>query len=591
MSLPSRRRWSATPAAVAVVLLGAALVATPAQADTSRPSPSAEANRSQSAAEANRSQSAAEANRSQSAAEANRSQSAAQANRPQAAQDGPVLKFTVARNEVGLPQPAESDPPQISWGVPGDPDGGTAKDVVVKIDVSGISAFADVRGPSGCPDDVCAWPVRDIAPDDWAGGLIEMSAKPGAALGTTGTARVYATSSNAKVIDTTVKVTVGAVNLGVSRLPQTDTAEPGSTLDAPITVANTGSLTAQGVELRIGTSHELGFAQRFSNCVYGTTDLPSGNGRTLPEAVCRISTPVEPGKRYRLSTSVGFDVKKTALFEFVDYRVTPLAATVPTSAKSGNGSGPELALVPDGAAPPNESLTDWWRWIVNAVNTADLDVTGDTVTADPGDTVTLAAKIRNDGPASVDLITTDGQISLLVNIPKGTTAVKVPERCRLSNGDGMGEPDPDAPAYLCWIGSPFPVGKVATLPFVLKVDEDAPATTRGVVRHISEWGDELTFDTNKANNQAFFTVNVTDAAGTGGSTGGSGGNKPETQTVANAQPNATAGTTGAAGGGSGALAQTGSSGTSVIAWASAAVLAAGGALLVITRKRGTRTAD
>ncbi|WP_326611253.1 LPXTG cell wall anchor domain-containing protein [Streptomyces scopuliridis] len=588
MSLPSRRRWSATPAAVAVVLLGAALVGTPAQADPSRPQPVAQANGPQPAAEANGPQPAAEANGPQPAAEANRPQPAAQADRPQAAQDGPVLKFTVARNEVGLPQPAESDPPQISWGVPGDPDGGTAKDVVVKIDVSGISAFADVRGPSGCPDDVCAWPVRDIAPDDWAGGLIEMSAKPGAALGTTGTARVYATSSNAKVIDTTVKVTVGAVNLVVSRLPQTDTAEPGSTLDAPITVANTGSLTAQGVELRIGTSHELGFAQRFSNCVYGTTDLPSGNGRTLPEAVCRISTPVEPGKRYRLSTAVGFDVKKTALFEFVDYRVTPLAATVPTSAKSGNGSGPELALVPDGAAPPSGSLTEWWRWIVNAVNTADLDVTGDTVTADPGDTVTLAAKIRNDGPASVDLITTDGQISLLVNIPKGTRAVKVPERCRLWNGDGTGEPDPDAPAYLCWIGSPFPVGKVATLPFVLKVDEDAPATTRGVVRHMSEWGAELTFDTNKANNQAFFTVNVTDAAGTGGSTGGSaggsGGNKPQTQSVANAQPNATAG------GGTGALAQTGSSGTSAIAWASAAVLAAGGALVVITRRRGTRTA-
>ncbi|MFE2844504.1 LPXTG cell wall anchor domain-containing protein [Streptomyces scopuliridis] len=566
MSLPNRRRWSATPAAVAVVLLGAVLVGTPAQADPSRPS--------------------------QPAAEANQPPPAAQANRPQAAQaDRPVLKFHVVRNEVGLPQPAESDPPQISWGVPGDPDGGTAKDVVVKIDVSGISAFTDVRGAGGCPDDVCAWPVTDIAPDGWAGGVLDMSAKPGAALGTTGTARVYATSSNATVIDTTVKVTVGAVALVVSRLPQTDTAEPGSTLDAPITVANNGSLTAEGVELRLDTSHELGFAQRFSNCVYGTTDLPSGNGRTLPEAVCRISTPVEPGKRYRLSTSVGFDVKKTALFEFVDYRVTPLAATVPTSAKSGNGSGPVLALVPDGGAPPSGSLTDWWRWIVNAANTADLDVTGDTVTADPGDTVTLAAEIRNDGPASVDLITTDGQLSLLVDIPKGTTAVKVPERCRLWKGDGTSEPDPDAPAYICWIGSPFPVGKVATLPFVLKVGKDAPATTRGVVRHMSEYGAELTYDTNKANNKAFFTVHVTDAAGTGGSTGGSaggsGGNQPQTQTITTAQSNGTAGTTG---GGTGALAQTGSGGTSAIAWASAAALAAGGALLVITRRRRTRTA-
>ncbi|RYJ30628.1 hypothetical protein CU044_0971 [Streptomyces sp. L-9-10] len=578
----SQRRWPAAPAAVAAVLLGAVLVGTPAQADPARASRPAQADGSQPA----------KAEGSQAAK--------ADGSKPDKAA-GPVLKFHVVQNEVGLPQPAESDPPLINWGVPGDPDGGTAKDVVVKIDVSGISAFTEVRGPSGCPDDVCAWPVTDIAPDGYSGGLLEMSAKPGAALGTTGTARVYATSTNATVIDTTVKVTVGAVALVVSRLPDTETAEPGSTLDAPITVANTGSLTAQGVELRLGTSHELGFAQRFSNCVYGTTDPPSGAGRPLPEAVCRISTPVEPGKRYRLSTSVGFDVKKTALFEFVDFEATPLAATVPTSAKnaksgSGSGAGPVLALVPDGSAPPSESLTDRWRWIVNAANTADLDVTGDTVTADPGDTVTLAAKIRNDGPASVDLITADGQISLLVEIPKGTTVVKMPERCRVWKGDGGSDPDPDVPAYLCRIGSPFPVGKVATVPFVLKVGEDAPATTRGVVRHMSEWGAELAYDTNKANNKAFFTVQVTDAAGTGGSTGGSeggsaggsGGNQPQPQTIA--PPTATAGTTGAAGttGGTGALARTGSGGMSAIAWASATVLAAGGALVVVARRAARR---
>ncbi|MEV6425533.1 LPXTG cell wall anchor domain-containing protein [Streptomyces sp. NPDC051662] len=571
MSLPSRRRWSATRAAVAVVLLGAALVGTPAQADPSRSSTPA-----------------AGTDGPKTATQSDRSGTVAQADRP-------VLKFHVAQNEVGLPQPAESDPPQISWGVPGDPDGGTAKDVVVKIDVSGISAFTDILG-SGCPGDVCARPVGDIAPDGFEGGLIEMRAKPGAALGTTGTARVYATSSNATVIGTTVKVTVGAVALVVSRFPDTDTAVPGSTLDAPITVANTGSLTAQGVELRLGTSHELGFAQRFSNCVYGTTDPPSGNGRQLPEAVCRIGTPVEPGKRYRLSTPVGFDVKKTALFEFLDYQVTPLGASVPTNAKSGDGSGPVLGLVPDGSAPPGGSLTDRSRWIVNVVNTADLDVTGDTVTADPGDTVTLAAKIRNDGPASVDLITTDGQISLLVEIPKGTTVVKMPERCRLWKGDGTVDPDPDAPAYLCWIGSPFPVGKVATLPFVLKVGADAPETTRGVVRHMSEWGAELTFDTNKANNKAFFTVRVTDGGGDdGGSAGGSGGNQPVPQTTATAtaQPHTTAGTTGAAGttgGGTGVLAQTGGGGTPAIALAGAGVLAAGAALLVVARRRTARTA-
>ncbi|MFE4368638.1 hypothetical protein ACFRMN_10390 [Streptomyces sp. NPDC056835] len=562
MSLPSRRRWSTAPTAVAVVLLGAVLIGTPAQADPSRSSPPP----------------------------------GTSGPGPVAKADRPVLKFHVARNEVGLPQPAESDPPQISWGLPGDPGGGTAKDVVVKIDVSGISAFTEILG-SGCPGDVCARPVGDIAPDGFEGGLIELRAKPGAALGTTGTARVYATSSNATVIDTTVKVTVGAVNLALNTIPRVEGAEPGSAIDAPITVANTGSLTAQGVELRLAKTYGLGFAQRFSNCTYGTTeDLPAREGKPLDEEVCRISTPVEPGKRYRLSTPLGIDVRKTALFELVDYTVTPLAATVPTTAKSEGG--PVLALVPDGIATPDPAGADRVQWIIDAANTADLDVTGDTVTADPGDTVTLAAKIRNDGPASFDLRTSDAQIGLLVNIPKGTKAVKVPERCRPWSGYGMGEPALGAPVYLCAIGSPFPAGKAATLPFALKVGADASGTTSGVVRHMSVWGAELTFDANKANDKASFTVRVTDAGGTGGSAGGSGGNQPEPQTTttASAQPNATAGTTGTAGtsgtsaGGTGALAQTGNGVTSAIAWASAVALAAGCALLVITRGRRTRTA-
>lgn len=553
MSSHSRRRWSAAPTALAVALLGAVLVGAPAQASPSEP---------------------------------------ARADAPGTlgAQDGPVLNLTVTRDEVGLPQPADkTDPPQISWGLAGDADGGTAKDVVVRIDVSGISSFADVDGVV-CPGDVCAWPARDIAPDGFAGGILDMNAKPDAPLGTTGMARLYATSSNANVVETTVKVTVGAVGLVVNKIPRTDTAEPGTPLDAPITIANTGSLTAQGVELRLATTQGLGFAQRFANCTYGTTDdIAAAFGRTLDDAVCRISTPVEPGKRYRLSTSVGIDVKKTALFEFLDYRATPLAVAVPTTAGSGSGrsggsggsdgSGPVLALVPDGGAPPSAAATDHELWIINAANTADLAVTGDTATADPGDSVTLTAKVRNDGPASFDLLTSDDRIGLLVDIPQGTTAVKVPEHCGPWTGGGMGEPELGAPQYLCAIGSPFQVGEVATLPFTVTVGKDASATTSGDVRHMSVNGGELAFDTNKANDTAQFTVRVKDAVGAGGSAGPAG-NQPQTQTTA--RPHAAAATTGT-------LAETGTSGTPTIAWAGTAALAAGGTLLAATRRRGTRT--
>ncbi|MFE2937924.1 hypothetical protein ACFXKG_02450 [Streptomyces sp. NPDC059255] len=552
MSFPGRHRRFAALTAIAVALLGVGLGGAPAQAEPSGGS---------------------------------------------AAQYGPELNFTVSRDKIGVPQPLvyPGDPAQISWGLPGDPDGGTAKDVVVTIDVSGISAFADVRGVS-CRENLCSWPVRDIEADGFAGGLLEVLAKPDAPLRTTGTARLTATSSNATIAPLTVQVTVGTIELVVNRLPQKDGAEPGTSLAAPITVANMGSLTSPGVELKLTTTQGLGFAPRFANCAYGTTDNPPyGHGRTLESAVCRIGTPVEPGKRYRLSAPVGLDVKGTALFEFLDYRVKPPADAVRTAAdprdggSQGSGPGgeaPVLTLVPDGEAPAPGTVTEQGMWMINAANTADLAVTGDSAEAGPGTEVTLTAKLRNDGPATFDLLTSDDQIGLLVDIPKGTTAVKVPERCRPWNGLGTDDPRPGAPQYMCAFRSPFAVGQAVDLPFTLRVAEDAPATTRATMRTMSVNGVELAFDTHQANNSAQFTVRVKKGAGNGGTPGpdgadGGNGNQPSTQTIS--APRTSPDT-------SGMLAATGNSGAAAVAWVSGTAIVMGTALLAATRGPGRRTA-
>ncbi|MFE3826970.1 hypothetical protein [Streptomyces sp. NPDC059092] len=514
-----------------------------------------------------------------------------------AAQHGPELNFTVTRDKIGVPQPLvyPGDPAQIGWGLPGDPDGGTARDVVVTIDVSGISAFADVSG-FGCSGNLCSWPVRDIEADGFSGGFLELMAKPDAPLGTTGTARLTATSSNATIAPLTVQVTIGTMELVVNRLPQKNGAQPGTSLQAPFTVANMGSLPAPGVELKLTTTQGLDFAPRFANCAYGTTDdFPYGHGRTLDSAVCRVDTPVEPGKRYRLSAPVGLDVKGTALFEFLDYRVKPLARAVPTAGDPrGGGSrnpgpndgAPVLTLVPDGEAPPPGTVTEQAMWMINAANTADLAVTGDSAEAGPGTEVTLTAKLRNDGPATFDLLTSDDQIGLLVDIPEGTSAVRVPERCRPWNGLGTDDPRPGAPQYLCAFYSKFAVGQAVDLPFTLRVTQDAPGTTRATMRTMSVNGVELAFDTHKANNTAQFTVRVKNGGGNGpapGADGAAGGNsnQPHTQTIS--APRTAPDTPGM-------LAATGNSGVAAIAWGSGTALVAGAALLATTRGRGRRTA-
>ncbi|MGW1469079.1 hypothetical protein ACWCPT_32625 [Streptomyces sp. NPDC002308] len=507
------------------------------------------------------------------------------------AETGPALTLLANHSEVGLPQPADrGDSSQIGWGMEGEAGGSTAEDVVVKVDVSGISGFADVTGLP-CVDDICSWPSRDIAPGESTGGIVDVNAKPGAALGTTGTARLFATSSNASITEATVKVTVGAVDLGIARIPDTENAAPGSTLTAPITVSNSGSLTTDAVNLSLAATPGLGFAQKFSNCTYGTsTEIPSAHGHELDTAVCRITTPVEPGKAYRLSSQFGIEVGPTALYEFVDYQIEAASTSVPEAAAS---DGPVLGLVENGTPPVVR--TDHAQWQIDADNTADIELTGSTANATPGDETVLTAKVRNNGPATFNLLSSDAQIGVRIEIPKGTTAVKIPSECGVWTGGGTGEPTPGAPEYMCEVESPFTVGETLELPFTVRVGQDAPATTSGDATVTTVWGGELDADTDKANNTAKITLTTTAATATPGTAGPSSDVDADgTAAPAPASSDGPVRTGTAASGSSnasGALASTGSGATPAIAAAGALALLAGGAVVLVALRRRTRTGE
>ncbi|WEH42463.1 hypothetical protein [Streptomyces sp. AM 2-1-1] len=505
------------------------------------------------------------------------------------AEDAPTLKLSVARSEVGLPLPPyPEDSQQISWGVENTAADVAAEDVVVSFDISGVSAFADFD--STCVDDLCAWDPKEIVPGDEARGLLDLDAKPDAALGATGTVRFFVTSSNAAPAEMTVKVTVGALGLGVTRIPDLKGAEPGSTLDAPIAVYNAGSLTADGVDLTLAATPGLDFAQQFANCTYEqTTGVPSSGGQPLAGAVCHLATPVAPGKRYRLSTPVGVTVKSTALYEFVDYRVAAATASAPADPSGGQ----VLGLVEDGSAP--KPANDHAAWQIEADNTADTVLTGATADATPGHEAVLAAKVRNDGPAVFNLLNSDAQVGVLVEIPEGTTAVKIPPKCGVWTGGGTNGSEPGAPAYMCAVESPFTVGETVTFPFTVKVEQGAPATTSGELTVGTVWGSELDADAHRANNTARFTVRTTSSAD------GAAPTPTPTATASDADPDAgKAGGratsvqtgTGAPAAGpttSGTMAATGSGATPAIAAAGALALVAGGGVAFLARRRRTRT--
>jgi len=499
------------------------------------------------------------------------------------ADGGPVLQMTAASAQVGLAVPPDGDG-QVSWGL--DTQGNTIHDLKVTVDITGISSFVDTPDDY-CVDGLCTWHFDEVG-EHGTGSLVDISPKAGAKLGSTGTAVISGTASDATIKPFDVQVTVGQVGLVVNGIPKVDDAKPGSTITAPVTLANTGSLVSATTDYTFTVSPGLKFAQHFSNCDYGTTDKEVESvGVTLQNAVCHFTTPVEPGKKYQLSTPLQLKVAKSALYEFLDYAPKSTSSTVPNTVR-GNAAG-ALSLVPDGDAPHSGSQHS--QWIVNAVNTADLAVTGDKATGKPGTEVTLTATIRNLGPADVYLATNDDQLSLEVDIPKGTTAVKVPSACGpWTPGAGKGEPKLGAPQYLCDLDRPFDAGHSQKLSFTVKVNADAPATTTSDVKPQLAYTGEPPYDTDKSNSTGHFTVTVPGGAtstggsgSTGGTSGGSTGNSPGTQTGSSAGSTAGAGTEP-----NGSLASTGSNGTMTIAWTGAAALAAGGAVFAFVRSRRLR---
>lgn len=509
---------------------------------------------------------------------------AAAAQAPAHAADGPTLSFTLQKTSVGVPQPDDSgDPPQISWALAPPKSGPTVTNVVVSLDLSGISSF--VTADDGYPDDTATWKSAELGVGG-AGGLVDLHAKPDAALGTTGTAVLSGTADNATITPVTVRVTIGAVGLVVNDLAKVDHAKPGDSLNAPLTISNTGQLPADGADLQLTTTEGLGFAQHFSNCVYSKQSVDSAIPTLHNNALCHFATTIEPGKKYRLSTPVGIDVTSSALWDLVRYQVSPKAGT-PTG-NNARADGPALSLVPDGTAPSGEQKTA--DWTIDTDNKADIVAVGDTAGGKPGDEVQVNASMRNDGPASVDIETTDDQLGVMFDVPKGTTVVKIPKACYTWGEGGPHDQKLGAPKYICWVNPPLRVGAVVKMPFTLRIDADAPALAQGTVRATTVYDSALPFDPDMSDNTAAVTVHVKGGATAspsspagGSSTGGSSNaNHLTTQT------GTTSGTAGGSSGSTGTLASTGGNGTRVLTWLGAAALAFGGAAFALAHSRRSR---
>ncbi|MBO4258837.1 LPXTG cell wall anchor domain-containing protein [Streptomyces griseorubiginosus] len=489
------------------------------------------------------------------------------------AADGPVVHISVQSDDIGIPVPA-GDAPQISWGLFNDGPG-TAKDVTVKADFSKVKDWVTADGKSV---DTYTWSTIASVPEGSGSGyIVDLAAKPGTPLGTKGTVTLSGTSSNGTVVSKTVEVTVGNVELTVNKLTDRKGDKPGSTIENPVTISNTGSLPAHGAQLRMRTTVGLSYADRYSNCVYSTSD--DVTYQATQQALCTFDTVLEPGKRYRLQQPVRLDVTDQALFEYFRDDVLPSPGD-PTAMSSGDH---KLSLVEDGTATPGGSETG--RQVITVDNTADMVAGGDKAEGAPGDVVHVDVSLSNEGPGWVSYNLSDDQPALLFTVPTGTKAVEIPKECSVWNeyGDGgTGEQTPGAPRYVCDPhDNTYAVGDSRTFRFGLEIRKGAKTTT-GEVKAMTAYGNVMTFDDNHTNDTAAVTVEVEgDDSGTGASpsasatpSGGDDGNAPTTQTVDD-----TAAT--------GSLASTGSSSVLPVAAAvgAGALLVGGGLVFVVRRRR------
>ena len=335
------------------------------------------------------------------------------------------------------------------------------------------------------------------------------TAKPGAPVGTTSPIPVRAVLDGKTVASATGTVTVAEeVSLAAVEAQDDMSIGSGRTFGLAAGVRNTGDSPISGVVLQLRTVAGIRTAD-YANCTNVVTDpnIPPDSG-----AICLFDAELAPGQEYRLATPwqvtatdlVWAPSQWLASFQWSTAQdFTDQGGKLPTG-----GDGPELELaaaVTARAVPQTEpelvyNNVDEWQLQVTGRNTSTLTVRGDTASGQVGKNVTVRTSVRNNGPARLEGYNQlQGSYSLTtVTLPAGTKVVKADPDCHLFSIDF---PTPGGPypvgaelgdgKYYCWQGSwmtPWNLpGETYTYEFTLRVTK--PGTLRGeILTELSDAG-------------------------------------------------------------------------------------------------------
>ncbi|MGW2240813.1 hypothetical protein [Streptomyces sp. NPDC001759] len=192
------------------------------------------------------------------------------------------------------------------------------------------------------------------------------------------------------------------------------------------------------------------------------------------------------------------------------------------------------------------------------------------------------------GPAVVqDLLDDEAWLPVLVKLPPGTKATKIPDNCQSPPTDDGSDPGPrmGRSSYQCDFGDPAP-GDRHVLSFTVAIGPRTPAVSTGQVRTL-EIMKGLAPDA--SNDSAALTLRLAQGGSAGGGTaGGSGSSGTPEGSGSGGASGASGSVSGGPSAGSGPLPDTGFGGGRIL-WAAGALLLAGGVAVALSRRSRGRS--
>lgn len=380
-----------------------------------------------------------------------------------------------------------------------------------------------------------------------------------------------ANKANETVHTAVARIVDSAPDLVAEQLTFTD-VKPGSDIDVQPTVLNVGDTSTNGMVLHFADIRRyLSYVDEYANCAL----LDGFPVCLFPDAV------LHPGGAYRLSAPLHFTVSKQVPWPrgtMAGYVVWPgdsPAAAAARKALAGKRGGKALTIVPAASTPRSlrdaDEADNWGSVFVRTTrNPADLGVDGVKLSGKAGDTLPFTAVVTNHGPADTESRADSAPGTLSINAPSGTVFTAVYDECAPFID---GRPDytkfghAGYRSYHClFSGGVLTVGDTERIPFTLKITEKSVGTDGWLEVHAGGVPD----DTPK-NNKAALLVKVGD------------GTTPSTSPSASAS---------GGGGGSGDGAPLPTTGVSLPVYGAvgALLIAVGGGLYLLARRRRTATA-